>query len=209
MSTRKHVKVASALVMAIVLVSSETPEAQVRRAASREVVIPAGTILPVRLDSSIGSDISRVEQRVSGHVSRAIVIDGARVIPAGSAVSGVVTDVRRPGKVKGRAHIGLRFTTIAVGDERYSMRTRANGWTGRAAKGKDARNIAIPAAGGAIVGAVVGGKKGAAIGGAAGGGAGTAYVLSTRGPDVRLGRNALVSVRLTEPLRVRVPILMP
>jgi hypothetical protein len=206
MSTRKHVKLASALTMAIVLVSTGTPEAQIwRGAATREVVIPAGTILPVRLDSSVGSDISRVEQRVSGHLSRAIVIDGANAIPAGSAVSGVVTDVRRPGKVKGRAHIGLRFSTLTVGDERYSMTTRANGWTGRAAKAKDARNIAIPAGGAAVVGAIVGGKKGAAIGGAAGGGAGTAYVLSTRGPEVRLGRNAAVSVRLTEPLRIRVP----
>lgn len=205
MSTRKHVKLVSALAIATVLVASGTPEAQVRRAASREVVIPAGTVLPVRLDSSVGSDVSRVEQRVSGHVSRAIVIDGATAIPAGSAVSGIVTDVRRPGKVKGRAHIGLRFTTVAVDGERYSMKTRANGWMGRAAKAKDARNIAIPAAGGAIVGAVVGGKKGAAIGGAAGGGAGTAYVMSTRGPEVRLGRNTLVSVRLAEPLRIRVP----
>jgi len=206
MSTRKHMKLASALAMAIVLVSSGTPEAQIwPPAAAREVVIPAGTVLPVRLNSSIGSDISRVEQRVSGHVARAIVIDRSTAIPAGSAVSGVITDVRRPGKVKGRAHVGVRFTTLAVGDERYTMATRANGWTGRAAKGKDARNIAIPAAGGAVVGALVGGKKGAAIGSAAGGGAGTAYVLSTRGPEVRVGRNATVLVRLAEPLRIRVP----
>jgi hypothetical protein len=94
---------------------------------------------------------------------------------------------------------------LSARDEHYSMTTRANGWTGRSAKEKDARNIAVPAAGGAVVGAIVGGKKGAAIGAAAGGGAGTAYVMSTRGPEVRLGRNAAVSVRLAEPLRIRVP----
>jgi hypothetical protein len=176
------------------------------RLSYREVVIPAGTVLPVRLSTSVGSDISRVEQPVSAHLARAIVIDGVTAIPAGSTVAGTITDVRRPGKVKGRAHIGMRFTTLLVGDERYRMMTRGNGWTGRSAKKKDARNIAVPAAGGAVIGALVGGKKGAAIGGAAGGGAGTAYVLSTRGPEVRLGRNAAVSVRLAEPLRVRVPV---
>jgi hypothetical protein len=199
-------KLAAALTMGIVLGCYATPEAQFwRRATSREVVIPAGTVLPVRLDTSIGSDTSRVEQSVNAHLARAIVIDGVTAIPAGSAVSGVVTDVLRPGRVEGRSHIGVRFTTVAVGDERYKMMARTNGWAGRSAKKKDARNIAIPAAGGAVVGAIVGGKKGAAIGGAAGGGAGTAYVLSTRGPEVRVGRNAPVSVRLTEPLRIRVP----
>ncbi len=205
MYTRTNTKLAAAITLAIVLVSSGAPSAQIwRRAAFREVVIPAGTVLPVRLDSGIGSDISRVEQRVNGHLSQAIVIDGITAIPAGSAVSGVVTDVQRPGKVKGRAHIGVRFSRLSVGEQSYTMATRANGWTGRSAKQKDARNIAVPAAGGAVVGAIVGGKKGAAIGAAAGGGAGTAYVMSTRGPEVRLGRNAAVSVRLTEPLRIRV-----
>jgi hypothetical protein len=205
MSKRKHVHVAAAVIIAMALGWSAAPAAQIsRRVTYREIVIPAGTVLPVRLDTSVGSDISRVEQAIHAHLARAIVIDGLTAIPAGSAVSGVVTDVRRPGKVKGLAHIGVRFTTLAVGDERYRMATRANGWTGRSAKKKDARNIAIPAAGGAIVGAIVGGKKGAAIGGAAGGGGGTAYVLATRGPDVRLGRNAAVSVRLAEPLRIRV-----
>jgi hypothetical protein len=63
----------------------------------------------------------------------------------------------------------------------------------------------VPAAGGAAIGAIVGGKKGAAIGAAAGGGAGTAYVLSSRGPEVRLARGALISVKLLEPVTVRIP----
>jgi hypothetical protein len=64
--------------------------------------------------------------------------------------------------------------------------------------------IGLPAAGGAIVGGIVGGKKGAGIGALAGGGGGTAVVLSTRGKEVRVGRGALLSVRLTAPLTVTV-----
>ena len=98
----------------------------------------------------------------------------------------------------------LAGTQIA-GDEsdaQYALRTRP--WTAvaPATKKKDALSIGLPAAGGAVIGAIVGGKKGAGIGALTGGGAGTAVVLSTRGRDVRVGRGAVLAIRLAEPLRV-------
>jgi hypothetical protein len=170
------------------------------------VTIPAGTSLPLVLDTGIGSDISRVEQPVHAHLARAIVVRGETVLAQGSPVSGVVTDARRSGKVKGRAHVAVRFDTVTPRgvDERYRIRTTAVGRTAPATKKKDALEIGAPAAGGAIIGAIVGGKKGAAIGGAAGGGAGTAVVLSTRGKEVRLAKGAVLTVRLAEPVTVKV-----
>src|SRR5690348_11992179 len=76
-----------------------------------EITIPAGTALPVVLDTAVGSDISRVEQPVRGHLSRAILVRGVTAVPRGSAVSGIVTDATRSGKVKGRAHVAFRFDT--------------------------------------------------------------------------------------------------
>src|SRR5947207_15022401 len=78
----------------------------------REITIPAGTALPVVLDTAVGSDISRIEQPVRGHLSRAVRFGGVNAIAAGSAISGVVTDARRSGKVKGRAHVAMRFSTL-------------------------------------------------------------------------------------------------
>ena len=49
----------------------------------REITIPAGTVLPVSLETSVGSDISRVEQPVHGSLRRAVVIQGVQVLPAG------------------------------------------------------------------------------------------------------------------------------
>ncbi|MBI4487206.1 MAG: hypothetical protein HY655_14480 [Acidobacteria bacterium] len=131
------------------------------------------------------------------------------MVPAGSRVSGVVTDATRSGKVKGRAHVAVRFDTLApqgpdFADNRYAISTAPAGRTAPATKKKDALKIGAPAAGGALIGAVVGGKKGAAIGTAVGGGAGTAVVLSTRGKEARLGRGAALTVRLTEPVTIRV-----
>jgi hypothetical protein len=172
----------------------------------REVTIPAGTTLPVALETAVGSDTSRVEDPVRARVTRPIVIDGVTVVPEGSSVSGVVTDATRAGKVKGTSHVAVRFNSLspAESEERYDIATSAVARSGREQKKKDAVEIAAPAAGGAVIGGIVGGKKGAVIGGAVGGGAGTAVVLNQRGEDVRLGRGAALTVRLTEPLTVRV-----
>jgi hypothetical protein len=179
-------------------------DAAATAAADREVIIPAGTILRLRTSRSFGSDISRVEQPITASLARTVYVNGHEVLPAGSTAYGVVTEAQRAGKVKGRARVGVRFTQIAPrGDHRYAMRTRSWVAVAPATKKKDALTIGIPAAGGAAIGALVGGKKGAAIGAAAGGGGGTAVVLTTRGKEVRVGRGAMLAVRLTEPLALR------
>ena len=176
------------------------------RPATRQVTIPAGTVLRVRLDRALGSDISRVEESVPGTLARPVLIAGRTVLPAGSATSGYVAQATRPGKVKGRGRLAVRFTRItpAGADATYKMQTRA--WTAiaPATKQRDAYTIALPAAGGAAIGAIAKGKKGAGIGALAGGGAGTVAVLSTRGKEVRVGRGATIAVRLTAPLTVTV-----
>jgi hypothetical protein len=171
----------------------------------RTLHLPAGTTLPIVLDSYIASDTSRIEDTVRAKTSRAIRVGGDVAIPAGSTLVGHVTSVQRSGRVKGRARIAVRFDRLIVAGtgERVTISTSALARQAPATKARDARTIGIPAAGGAVVGALVGGKKGAAIGAAAGGGGGTAVVLSTRGREVRLGRGAVASVRLLRPVSVR------
>jgi hypothetical protein len=191
--------------------SADNRHAATENAASdaprwREIVLPAGTALPVALDTSVGTDTNRVEDRVTAHLTRAVVVEGVTALPEGSSVSGVVTDATRAGKVEGTSRLALRFHSLtpAKTDERYDIATSTVARHGRSEKKKDAIKIAAPAAGGALIGGIVGGKKGAVIGGAAGGGAGTAVVMSQRGEDVRLGRGAALTLKLTEPVTIRV-----
>jgi hypothetical protein len=173
--------------------------------ANSNVTIPAGTILRLRVNRGFGSDISRVEDPVSATLARSIVIGGQTVLPAGSPASGYVVEATRPGKVKGRGRVAVRFTRITPANESasYNMQTRSWVAVAPATKKKDALTIGIPAAGGAAIGALVDGKKGAGIGAAVGGGAGTAAVLTTRGKEVRIGRGATLAVRLSAPLTIR------
>jgi len=172
----------------------------------REVTLPAGTLLPIVLDTAVASDTSRAEQAVAAHLSRPVSFHGQTVLPAGSRVSGVVTDATQSGRVKGRAHVALRFDSLTPSgsSERYDIKTAAIGRTAESTKKKDAVEIGAPAAGGAIIGAIVGGKKGAAVGGAIGGGAGTGVVLSTRGKEVSLPKGSALSLKLAAPVTLRV-----
>jgi hypothetical protein len=172
---------------------------------TREVTLPAGTVLPLRLDTSVASNASQPEDAVQAHLRRAVVARGRTVRPANAPVSGVVTQARKSGRVKGRALIAIRFNALRAHGEHYRVATSSVVRQAQGTKQRDAAEIALPAAGGAIIGALAGGGKGAAIGAAAGGGAGTGVVLATRGKEVRLGRGALVNVRLTQPLTVQVP----
>ena len=192
---------------------SESPAAKPASAAApapeyREVTLPAGTILPVELTSAVASDTSRVEDAVRGTLRRAVTVGGVQALPAGTAVTGVVTAAERSARVKGRARVAFRFTAIdPPGDaQRMSMRTDTVSRMAAATKKQDAYKIGGGAAGGAIVGGILGGGDGAAKGAAIGGAAGTGVVLATRGKEIRLGPGTPVSVRLAAPLTVRVRV---
>lgn len=179
-----------------------------RKPEYREITVPAGTVLPVELTTAVGSDTSQVEDAVRGTLRRSVTIDGVQAIPAGSTVTGHVTSAERPGKVKGRGSVGFRFNTLDLPGEgdRLSISTGTISRLAPATKQQDAAKIGGGAAGGAIIGGILGGGDGAAKGAAIGGGAGTAVVLSTRGKDIRLVSGTPLSVKLTSPLTVRVPL---
>ena len=141
---------------------------------------------------------------MTAELTRAVSIDGREVLPAGTKLAGNVTEVDDSGRVKGRAMIAFRFTSLRTGDEQYDVQTAALSHVAPATKGEDATKIGVGAGAGAVIGGILGGKKGAAEGAAVGGGAGTAVVLATKGPEVRLGPGADVSTQLTAPLTVRV-----
>jgi len=206
--TARAVIVAAAILAPCVSIQSAGRDAAAASSARvvRQVTIPAGTTLRLRMNRGFGSDISRVEDPVSATLARAVVIAGQTVLPAGSSASGYVSEATRPGTVKGRGRVAVRFTRITPASHTtsYTMQTRSWLAVAPATKKKDALTIGLPAAGGAGIGALIDGKKGAGIGAAIGGGAGTAAVLTTRGKEVRVGRGAVLTVRLSSPLTINV-----
>lgn len=172
----------------------------------REVTIPSGTRLSIALRGGVASATSQVEDRVDGSLTRAVLIDGDEVLPSGAPMRGAVTEALRAGRVKGRARLAVRFTSVTIDDEELRVTTAPIVREAEGTKKEDAAKIGIGAGAGAIIGAIAGGKKGAATGGAIGAGAGTGVVLGTRGDEVAIASGATVTTTLSAPLVVRVRV---
>ena len=138
----------------------------------------------------------------------AVTVNDEIVLPAGTELTGNVTDVEGSGRVKGRARIALplhvapRWATSGT-----KSRPRRSRIEAEATKGEDAKKIGI----GAGIGAAWARSPAAATAprrvprSAARGG--TGVVLATKGKEVRLGAGANVSTRLTAPLTVQLEIM--
>jgi hypothetical protein len=172
----------------------------------REVTVADGTMLSIELQTAAASDTSRVEDMVTGVLRKAVIVDGVEVLPSGAVVKGNVVAAEPSGKVKGRARLALRFTSITVDGEPMRITTATIARVAAATKKEDATKVGIGAGAGAVIGAIAGGGKGAAIGGAIGAGAGTGVVLATKGDEVRLTSGTPLAATLSSPLVVRVRV---
>ncbi len=171
----------------------------------REFTVPADTALALAVQTKVNTGAAQAGDVVTAELVEAVVVEGVEVLPAGSVLSGHVTEATSSGKVKGRAHVAIEFDRITAYDEAYAVAARFE-VTAPSTRQGDAKKIGIPAVGGAVLGAVLGGKKGAAVGAAIGGGAGTAAVLMTAGGDVEIAEGAKLSLPIGQAIEVKVPI---
>ncbi|HET9698651.1 MAG TPA: hypothetical protein VFP40_17400 [Terriglobales bacterium] len=186
-------------------------------AAPGKIVVPSGTQIPLALKQAISTKNAKVGDAVYAETNFPITINDRVVIPAGTYVQGRISEVRRAGRVKGRAELLMHFTTLvyptgytallpgAVENLPGAEKQEVKGDEGKvrqdSEKGKDAGTIATTAATGATIGALAGqGLKGAGIGGAAGAAAGLGWALLTRGSDVMLPVGTSVQMVLQRPL---------
>jgi hypothetical protein len=173
-----------------------------------KIQVPSGTHIPLVLHNSISTRSARPGDPVYFETLFPIMIDGKVVIPAGSYVSGEVTESKRPGRVKGRGELMIKLTTLILPNA-YMVNLNAvpeNAGTGGnettdsegkiigdSEKGHDIGTIAKTTAAGAGIGGVATRSgTGVGIGAAAGAAAGLAAVLLTRGPDAEMPRGSTV-----------------
>ena len=178
-----------------------------------------GTNIVFALNNSLSTKTNREGDEFSGVVSRSVRVGETIAIPEGSIVRGTVAHVERPGRVKGRGELGLRFDQLELPDGQvYDLSASLTDLggeketvgeegevKGEGTKTRDAATIGAGAGIGAVIGAISGGGKGAATGGAIGAGAGTGVVLLTRGKDVEIRRGAELAIQLDRPLAVVLP----
>jgi hypothetical protein len=170
-----------------------------------EVTVKSDSVIGIRLDNPISSETAQVEDRVTAHVSRDLTVDGRTAIPAGSELDGTVTFVSRGGRLKDRARLGIRFTTLVLADHsRVPIDTETIFREGESPTGEATSKIGASAVVGAILGAVIAGRRGAIIGSTAGAAGGTAAVMAGGPHDAVLPAGTPLTVRLTSPVTLLV-----
>jgi hypothetical protein len=166
-------------------------------------VLPQGTTLRVRLDSSVGSKISRAGDTFSASLLEPVTAHGKVVIPKSAQAAGVVSNAKSLGRFSGEAILSLKLNSITIAGHDYQLETAS--YT-QVKKGKGKRTAVAVGGGaglGALVGGLVGGGKGAAIGAATGAGAGTAGAAMTGNQEIVLPAETAISFRLSQPLQIQ------
>ena len=170
-----------------------------------DLIVAADSVIGLEVESSVTSERARVEDAVTARVTRDVKVGDRVAIPAGAQAIGEVTLVERGGKMRERARLGVRFTSIVLADgTRIPLETDTIIREGSSPANESAAKIGGGAIGGAIIGGILGGAKGAIIGGSAGAGAGTAAVMAVGRKPASLTSGAPVTVRLLKAATVTV-----
>jgi type IV secretion system protein VirB10 len=186
-----------------------------------KIVVPRDTLIPVVLLTTINTRSNFVGQAIFCKSIYPIAVENHIVIPEGSSIQGTVAEVIRPGRVKGRAKLGLRFDELVLpnGTTRHLRATLAGlGSPGREgfnpkegqiegdrSKKDAAGKLETTTNAGAEVGSIVGWgedhpTEGIGIGAAAGAAAGVVWILATRSSDIVLPPGISLTLQLSQPV---------
>ena len=194
--------------------TSKQPDSA-KNAGSR-VEVPIGTHIPLVLHNAVSTRSAKIGDPIYLETLFPVMVNGRVVIPAGSYVSGEVTETKRPGRVKGRAELMVKLTTLILpngymvslaavpsnagtgGNETVDNEGKIQGDSDK--KGDVGTVMKTTAAGAGIGGVASQSGRGAGIGAGIGAAVGIADVLLSRGPEAELPRGTSLDVVLDRPV---------
>ena len=116
--TRLVIVVAALTLATSVLLGQEEPQGQSERREGlierqeppdEAIILPRGTRVPLVLINSVSPRNAAPGDKLYLQSVYPIAVNGRILVPPGTYVSGTVTDTKRPGRVKGKGQIRLRF----------------------------------------------------------------------------------------------------
>lgn len=183
--------------------------------------VAPGTKIPLSVINNVSTKHAAGGDRVYLETVFPITVNSKIVIPSGTWVTGTLTEVKRPGRVKGRGQMFLRFDSLTLPNGiTRDFRASMGGFDGRASeevnrtegqiksegdKKGDVIEVANTTMAGTGIGALAGAAAGnfgmgMGIGAAAGAAAGLVGVLLSRGPDAMLTKGTTLEMVLSQPL---------
>jgi len=162
-------------------------------------MVPAGSVVTVRMIDSIDSDRTNEGRTYRASLDEPIVVNGAVIADRGSDAAVKVVRVQQSGKISGNEEVQLVLAGLNMNGRMVPVNTGAATVAEKSKGSQSAKVIGGTAVVGAIIGAIAGGGKGAAIGAASGAGAGAA-VQAIRGQRVQIASESTLDFTLNDPI---------
>jgi hypothetical protein len=179
--------------------SSQTVSGPTEVNSSARGVVPAGQELDVRLQSTLSSENAQAEQRFEATTAVDVTQNGQVLIPAGSVVRGVVSNVKPAGRVDRTGSLTLSFDQITVRGRAHPIRGMATQIFESGGIREEVGTAGAGAGIGGVIGGVLGGVKGAVLGAVIGAGG---AVAATDGKDIELPAGSIIRIRLDSAVSV-------
>lgn len=161
--------------------------------ANTPVSVPAGTAITIRMSDSVNSRNHKTGHRFTGVLESNLMAGDVVVAPKGAQVYGVLSNVKKAGRIAGSASIQLELRDISIDNIMVAIRTQpVSGKGGNTAKTSLGRT-----AGAAAIGGLIGGGDGAKTGAKVGVGA----AILTKGDDIEVPQGTLIDFILTAPIQ--------
>ncbi len=166
------------------------------------VTLPQGTTIVVRTTQSVSTQMAEPGTPIDFVAARDVYSGGILAIPRGATIHGEVTDVRKAGALTGHPELALRLDAVQLEGNSYPVTANLFRVRGPGKGGHTAASAFGGALLGALVGGAFGGGTGALVGGTAGGLGGTAASAMSRGPQVWIPSESMLTFHLTNALTV-------
>ena len=189
-------------------------------ANTNEIMIPAGTKVPIKLENAISTKSNQQGDPVYAQTTFPVVVNERIVIPAGTYVQGRIMQIKPAPRFKGRAEVMMHFTTLiypsgytvmlpgsienAPAVDKSKVKDKEGTIRADSDKGTKAAEVAVPAAeGGALAGGLASGSRGGALAGAGLGAAiGVGIAMFSHGNEVKLMPGTTLEVVLQRDVAV-------
>lgn len=168
--------------------------------ASAWETLPAGTQIAVRTNETISARSASGGRTFGASIAQDVVDNNGRVvIPQGSDAQLVVRNVGNG--------VALDLQSINVNGQVYTVNTEdiretSSGREGLGTNRRTGEYVGGGAVLGTLLGAIAGGGRGAAIGALAGGAAGAGAEVLTKGDNVRVPAESVLTFRLDAPMQL-------
>lgn len=185
------------------------------RSGPPQYTVDGGKIIRVRMNDPLSSKSARVGDRFTTTIVDPIYSTGGTlVIPSGSTIGGVVTQVQKAERKGEVGYLDVVFNSVKLPNgtarvisgsltdlnEDKTASDNEGRASGKKMSNRKVKFIGGGAGGGAVIGALAGGGKGALIGAGIGAAAGLAGTLLTKGKEAEVKEGTEFGVILNRPV---------